>query len=59
MDIVMVESTTNVCIFGLGITLLALVVYKTGSFIDRNFDEADQLEEQERNEKSMRGNRCV
>lgn len=53
MDISLIESTTNVCIFGLGIGLFALVVYKTGSFIERKFDEDDRLKERERNEQGI------
>ncbi|MCM3223356.1 hypothetical protein M3644_26760 [Bacillus cereus] len=59
MDILLVESTTNVCIFGLGIGVFALVVYKTGSFIERKFDEADRLEERERNEQGIHVRRAV
>ncbi|OIX29780.1 hypothetical protein [Bacillus thuringiensis] len=44
MDITTVESTTNVCIFGLGIVILAYGVYKGGTFIERKFDESDRLE---------------
>ncbi|UIJ66115.1 hypothetical protein LW858_25170 [Bacillus cereus] len=44
MDIITVESTTNVCIFGLGIAILAYGVYKGGTFIERKFDESDRLE---------------
>ncbi|MEK4416328.1 hypothetical protein [Bacillus sp. FSL K6-0268] len=44
MDIITVESTTNVCIFGLGIAVLAYVVYKGGTFIEQKFDESDRLE---------------
>ena len=36
MDITTVESTTNVCIFGLGIVILAYGVYKGGTFIELN-----------------------
>ncbi|MED1406487.1 hypothetical protein ACQVPC_21635 [Bacillus mycoides] len=44
MDIITVESTTNVCIFGLGVTLLIYGLYKGGTFIERKFDESDRLE---------------
>ncbi|MCQ6370163.1 hypothetical protein NPM09_15680 [Bacillus cereus] len=44
MDITTVESTTNVCIFGLGIVIFAYGVYKGGTFIERKFDESDRLE---------------
>ncbi|WP_000355711.1 hypothetical protein [Bacillus cereus] len=44
MDITTVESTTNVCIFGLGIVILAYGVYKGGTFIEQKFDESDRLE---------------
>lgn len=40
----MVESTTNVCIFGLGIAILAYGIYKGGTFIEQKFDESDRLE---------------
>lgn len=49
MDIVLVESTSAVCIFGLGLGLLALAVYKGGSFIERKLDEAERKQEQEVN----------
>ncbi|OTX32050.1 hypothetical protein BK717_20115 [Bacillus thuringiensis serovar malayensis] len=44
MDIITVESTTNVCIFGLGFTLLMYGLYKGGTFIERKLDESDRLE---------------
>ncbi|MGN4653274.1 hypothetical protein ACTFOV_25385 [Bacillus cereus group sp. MYBK79-2] len=46
MDIVMVESTSAVCIFGLGIAITAFAIYKIGSFIERKLDEAEQLEKE-------------
>ncbi len=49
MDIVLVESTSAVCIFGLGLGLLALATYKGGSFIERKLDEAERKQEQEVN----------
>ncbi|AND06618.1 TPA: hypothetical protein ACQ75Q_001452 [Bacillus thuringiensis] len=49
MDIITVESTTNVCIFGLGIAVLAYGVYKGGTFIERKFDESDRLEKERLN----------
>ncbi|EEL73402.1 hypothetical protein ABR769_25635 [Bacillus cereus] len=49
MDIVLVESTNAVCIFGLGLGLLALAAYKGGSFIERKLDEADRKQEREVN----------
>lgn len=56
MDRVLVESTTSVCVFGLGIAITALALYKGGSFIERKLDEADRLEsevkEVERREES-------
>ncbi|HDR4485733.1 TPA: hypothetical protein QCX15_000429, partial [Bacillus cereus] len=50
MDITTVESTTNVCIFGLGIVILAYGVYKGGTFIERKFDESDRLEREALND---------
>ncbi|MRB61478.1 hypothetical protein GH880_28845 [Bacillus thuringiensis] len=44
MDISIVESTSAVCIFGLGIVIAALALYKVGGFIERKFDESEQLE---------------
>lgn len=44
MDITAVESTTNVCIFGLGIAISAYGLYKGGTFIERKFDESDRRE---------------
>ncbi|WP_242291360.1 hypothetical protein [Bacillus cereus group sp. BfR-BA-01356] len=49
MDIVLVESTSAVCIFGLGLGLLALAAYKGGSYIERKLDAADRKQEQEVN----------
>lgn len=49
MNIVLVESTSAVCIFGLGIALLALAAHKVGSFIERKLDEAERKQEQEVN----------
>jgi len=49
MDIVLVENTTAVCIFGLGISLLALATYKGGIFIERKLDEDDRKQEREVN----------
>ncbi|WP_217582022.1 hypothetical protein [Lysinibacillus sp. GbtcB16] len=46
MDISTVESTSAVCIFGLGIGIFALALYKGGSFIERKLDEAEQLEKE-------------
>jgi len=44
MYIVLVENTTNVCIFGLGIAVLMYGLYKGGAFIERKFDESDRRE---------------
>ncbi|MCC1486727.1 hypothetical protein ACWOMK_02085 [Bacillus thuringiensis] len=44
MDIITVESTTNVCIFGLGFAVLMYGIYKGGTFIERKFDESDRRE---------------
>ncbi|PFR65874.1 hypothetical protein COK29_26735, partial [Bacillus cereus] len=44
MNIVLVENTTNVCIFGLGIATLMYGLYKGGTFIERKLDESDRLE---------------
>ncbi|PEB56219.1 hypothetical protein CON65_15785 [Bacillus pseudomycoides] len=44
MDITTVESTTNVCIFGLGFAVLMYGLYKGGTFIEQKFDESDRLE---------------
>ena len=41
MDITTVESTTNVCIFGLGIAVFAYGLYKGGTFIERKLNESD------------------
>lgn len=49
MDISLVENTNAVCIFGLGIVLLAFTVYKGGSFIERKLDEAEREQEREVN----------
>ena len=49
MDIIAVESTTNVCIFGLGIVILAYGIYKGGTFIEQKFDESDRLERERLN----------
>ncbi|HDR7795347.1 TPA: hypothetical protein QCY19_004018 [Bacillus luti] len=46
MDIVLVESTSAVCIFGLGIGITAFALYKGGSFIEKKLDEAEQLEKE-------------
>ncbi|MEB9942466.1 hypothetical protein P4K75_30410 [Bacillus cereus] len=37
------------CIFGLGLGLLALEAYKGGSFIERKLDEDDRKQEREVN----------
>ncbi|PGB64708.1 hypothetical protein COM15_25990 [Bacillus wiedmannii] len=44
MDIAIVESTTNVCIFGLGFAVIMYGIYRVGTFIERKFDESDRLE---------------
>ncbi|PGC59244.1 hypothetical protein COM24_01660 [Bacillus toyonensis] len=49
MDIITVESTTNVCIFGLGFAVLMYGIYKGGTFIERKFDESDHLERERLN----------
>ncbi|PEW64480.1 hypothetical protein CN448_26975 [Bacillus cereus] len=53
MDMITVESTTNVCIFGLGFAVLMYGLYKGGTFIERKLDESDRLER----ERLKNGNR--
>lgn len=49
MDIITVESTTNICIFGLGFAVLMYGMYKGGTFIEQKFDESDRLERERLN----------
>ncbi|WP_460230091.1 hypothetical protein [Bacillus cereus] len=41
MSIVLVESTSAVCIFGLGFAITAFAFYKYSVFIGENLDEDD------------------
>ncbi|PFE05072.1 hypothetical protein COE15_06855 [Bacillus cereus] len=44
MDVTTIESTKNVCIFGIGFAVFMYGLYKGGTFIERKFDESDRLE---------------